>query len=169
MKTTGNVILLCGKIAAGKTFYAECLAAETRAVILSCDEIMLTLFPLPEGAGDLHDIYAARVQEYLFRKSLDILAAGCDVILDWGFWQKSARDHARAFYRNNGIAAELHYIDVSDEQWETNIRKRNQAVEEGRCSAYFVDEGLRNKLNARFEVPSADEVDVWYRNTETQS
>ena len=160
------VILICGKIAAGKTFYAKRLASEIRAVILSCDELMLTLFPLPDGAGDLHDLYAARVQDYFFEKSLDLLAAGCSVILDWGFWQKSSRDRARTFYRNHGITSKLHYIDVSDEQWEANIRKRNRAVEEGHCRAYIVDEGLRNKLNARFELPSPDEADVWYKNTE---
>ncbi len=164
MKNAPKVILLCGKIAAGKTFYARRLASETCAVILSCDELMLTLFPLPAGAGELHDLYAGRVQKYLFRKSLDLLASGCSVILDWGFWTKTSRDEARAFFRDCGIPCELHYIDVSDEQWEANIRRRNRAVEEGRESAYFMDEGLRNKLAERFVPPESDETDVRYFN-----
>ena len=164
MNSSPKIILLCGKIAAGKTCYARRLASETAAVILSCDELMLTLFPLPEGAGELHDLYAARVQDYLFRKALDLAAAGCSVILDWGFWTKASRENARTFFRSHTLPCELHYIEVTDEQWESNIHQRNRAVEEGRESAYFIDKGLRNKLNERFVPPDMDEIDVLHLN-----
>ena len=168
MKTNAKVILLCGKIAAGKTFYANRLRTESGrpTVILSCDEIMLAVFP--DGTGEMHDTYSLRVREYLFRKSPEILETGCDVILDWGFWRKSDRDAARSFYRERGIPVELHVVDTPDELWKKNIGRRNRAVAEGTVSAYFVDEGLLNKLNGLFEPPCADEVDVWYKNTEIQ-
>jgi hypothetical protein len=40
-------------------------------------------------------IVFASVKEYLYQKSLEIIAGGMDVILDWGFWTKEEHDGAR--------------------------------------------------------------------------
>ena len=77
-----KVILVCGRICCGKTTYAHQLRLKEKAVVLSCDEIMLSL--LDERLGESHDVYAARTREYLLRKSLEILQTGIPVILDWG-------------------------------------------------------------------------------------
>ena len=53
-----KVIMTCGKICCGKSTYARRLQAAGNAVILSIDEITLSLFP--EGAGEMHDTYARR-------------------------------------------------------------------------------------------------------------
>ncbi|MBR6753369.1 MAG: ATP-binding protein [Clostridia bacterium] len=157
-----KVILLCGKICSGKSTYAEKIIQKERAVLLSCDELMLMIFdPL---LGDRHDIISERVQKYLYQKSLDVIAAGANVLLDWGYWQKHRRDAARAFYREKGIPCEFHYIDISDADWQKNIAERNRAIEEGRSDAYFIDEGLAAKFESLFEKPARDEMDVWYLN-----
>ena len=44
------------------------------------------------------------------------------------------------------------------------IEHRNEAVRLGLASAYIVDEGLLAKLEARFQEPERDEIDVWYEN-----
>ena len=63
-----KVILLCGKICSGKSTYAEKIIQKEKAVLLSCDELMLAIFdPL---LGDKHDIISDRVQKYLYQKSL---------------------------------------------------------------------------------------------------
>lgn len=161
---SNKVILLCGKIASGKSYYARHLAKTLPAVNLSCDDLMLTLFG--GDAGERHDLLASRAQTYLFHLSLELLAAGQDVILDWGFWTKQHRDAARTFYERNGISTELHYIDIDDTLWRAQIRQRNAAVTDGSVQAYFVDEGLLAKLESRFEIPDAAEVDVYHRRTE---
>ena len=51
-----KVILLCGKLCCGKTTYAEHLRAQNKAVLLSIDEVMLTIFG--QYTGDRHDEYA---------------------------------------------------------------------------------------------------------------
>ena len=56
-----KVIMTCGRICCGKTTYAQKLREERNAVILSIDEITLTLFP--EGAGEMHDTYALRAEQ----------------------------------------------------------------------------------------------------------
>lgn len=154
-----KVILICGKICSGKSTYAQSLRRQQCAVLLSVDEIMLSLFG--QHVGDMHDAYAARTREYLFNKSLEILETGVPVILDWGFWNQEDRMFARQFYQSHRIPCEFHYIDVSDETWHTRLRKRNQDILDGKTRAYYVDENLSAKVDALFQVPGRDEIDVW--------
>ena len=157
-----KVILICGKICSGKSWYAERLRRERNAVVLSHDELMLAVFdPL---LGDRHDEIAGRATEYLFGLAMQLVRAGVNVILDWGFWTREKRREAREFYESRGIPCEFHYLDTPDEVWEKNIKTRNQAVLQGKTDAYYVDEGLRRKLEAAFEIPEPQEIDVWYKN-----
>lgn len=158
---SSKVILICGKICCGKSTYAEKLRLENKAVVLSVDEIMLSIFG--QHCGDKHDEYAEKTQKYLFHKSLELVENGIDVILDWGFWQKEKRDAAKEFYRLRDIECELHYIDIGDETWKARLDKRNHAVLTGETNAYFVDENLAAKFEARFEMPEKNEVDVWVK------
>lgn len=156
-----KVILICGKICVGKSTYAEKLRAENKAVLLSVDEIMLAVFG--QYAGEKHDEYVRNVQRYIFDKSLEILGAGADVLLDCGFWTKGHRDYSKEFYRQRGIPCELHLIDISGEEWQRRIEKRNAAISAGRTDAYFVDENLLEKAEKGYETPAPDEVDVWVK------
>ena len=105
-----KVIMTCGKICCGKTTYARRLEEELGAVILSIDEVMLALFP--DGAGEMHDAYALRTEQYLLSLSLKILESGTDVILDWGLWTRAQRDRLREFYRANHFQSEIHYLRI---------------------------------------------------------
>lgn len=154
-----KVILICGKICCGKTTYSEQIRKEENAVILSVDEIMLSIFG--QHAGEKHDEYANNTQKYLFDKSIEFVNAGVNVILDWGFWTKVNRNKAKEFYSAQGIATEMHYIDICDETWKQRLAYRNAKVEAGETEAYFVDENLANKFAAIFETPNEDEIDVW--------
>ena len=154
-----KVIMTCARICSGKTTYANRLRKELGAVVLSVDEITLALFG--QDAGEMHDTYVERAEKYLYEKSLDILEIGVDVILDWGFWQKSERQHAREFYASHGIKCEFHYIDLTDDEWNKRLHKRNAAVLAGETSAYYVDEGLAAKFGGMFEKPARDEIEVW--------
>lgn len=154
-----KVIAVCGKICSGKSTYAEAIRLENQAVILSVDEIMLSLFG--QDAGEMHDIYAERIQRFLLGKSVDLIETGVSVILDWGFWTREKRNAVKAFYRERNILCELHYIDVSDGILKMRIEQRNAAVLAGKNDAYFVDDGLAEKCSELFEVPTSDEIDLW--------
>lgn len=69
-----KVILICGKICCGKTTYSEQIREKENAVILSVDEIMLSIFG--QHAGEKHDEYANNTQKYLFDKSIEFVNAG---------------------------------------------------------------------------------------------
>lgn len=150
-----RAIMTCGKLCSGKSTYARKLRKERNAVMLSIDELMLALFP--EGAGVDHDAYVRRTERYLLDLSLQILQSGRDVILDWGLWTKAQRGRVRAFYTEHGIDSEIHYLHVSDEEWQRRIRKRNS---ERGSSDYYVDEGLLKKFESIFEEPGREETDL---------
>ena len=154
------VIAICGKIASGKSFYARRLSRERNAVVLSCDELVLSV--MGSALGDRHDEITRRVRDYLLAKSTELVGCGCNVILDWGFWGRNDREQTSDYFRRRGIACEWHYIDVSDEDWRENIARRNEKVLAGQSADYYVDEGLLKKLASCFELPDRDEMDVWY-------
>ena len=157
-----KAMLICGRIACGKTVYAQKLCKEHRAVNLSCDELMLKVFG--DTLGLKFDEVSGRCKRYLYNKTLELLDAGTNVVLDWGFWSATERRYARRLIEEGGHVCEMHYISVSDEVWRKNIAIRNQWVAEGKCGAYPVDEGLLEKLQRGFHEPAAEEIDVFYDN-----
>lgn len=153
-----KVIMTCGRICCGKSTYARKLQENRNAVVLSIDDITLTLFP--EGAGEMHDTYVLRAEQYLLSLSLQILENGVDVILDWGLWTRAQRDRLRAFYTGHGVENEIHYLRLSPEEWERRIRKRNAEQNKEEPQSYYVDEGLLRKVDSLFEEPSDTETDL---------
>ena len=157
-----NVILICGKICSGKSYYARQLAAERKARILSVDEEMLKINPTGLF-GDKHEEVAAEVKAQLLAQCVELTKNGVQVILDWGYWKRQDRRDAEAFCETNGLPYEWHYVDVSDAQWRRNIDKRNQAVLKGEeKGSFFVDDELLEKLQRNFETPDQSEMTGWF-------
>ena len=156
-----RVIAICGKICSGKSYYSNQIKNKEKAVILSCDEITNMLFD--NNLGENHDAISKRIKEYLLLKATQIVNAGTNVILDWGFWSKSERIFIKQYYISKGIACEWHYININDESWHKNIDERNKKVEQGNGNGdFYLDEGLMKKLLCMWEEPSKDEIDIWH-------
>ena len=153
-----KVYMMCGRICSGKSTYAKMLRDKYKAVILSVDEITLALFG--NDAGEKHDYYVEKTEEYMYAKSLEIIDSGINVVLDWGFWTARERAFARAFYSSRGIGNEIHYIDIDEAEWNRRLEKRNRDVLEHRTNAYYIDEGLAEKFRNIFEIPDKEEIDV---------
>lgn len=154
-----KVFLICGKICSGKSTYAKELAETHNAVILSVDEIMLSIFE--HGAGEQHDLYVKRLQKYLYQKALEFVLLGIDVILDFGFWTEQERTYARNFFHTKNITFEFHYLNISNAEWQRRLMKRNAETSGKNKQAYFVDGGLKKKCEDLFEQPQKDEIHVW--------
>ena len=154
-----KVVMVCGRICSGKSTYSEKLRTEYNAVLLSVDEIMLTVFG--QNTGEKHDEYVRKVKEYLLKKIPELISVGVSVILDWGFWTRQERDFTKNFCKMRGIACELHYIDISDEVWKHRIKKRNETESGGKSEFYFIDKELIEKFNSVFEIPDKSEIDVF--------
>lgn len=151
-----KVLIMCGKICSGKSTYAEKLKLENKAVILSVDELTLALFE--NQAGEKLDFYVEKLKEYFLKKSLDIVEAGADVILDWGFWTKKERDYAREFYDSRNIRYQFYYMNVGIDEWKKRILKRNKEIKREQLEAYPIDKGLLSKVEKMFEEPDRKEL-----------
>lgn len=155
-----KVILLCGRIAAGKSHYAEQLK-EKGAVVLSCDHVMLTLF---DGClGEKHDEIVLATQRYFCSIAPQIFRLGADVVLDYGHWSRALRDEMRALCTGAGLPVELHYLTTDEETRKARLKRRNaeNATKPGR--QYIIDEALLERLDGKFEPPEAWEIDRWIR------
>lgn len=150
-----KVFMICGQICSGKSTYSEKLKNEINAVVLSSDEIMLSLFD--EQLGDKHEDVAKKCQAYLYDLAQKIVNANTNVILDWSSWSKEGRKKIIEFFKSKNIEVEMHYIKVDEEIWNAQIEKRNLLVQDGKIKCYYVDANLKEKSRNLFEEPDTDE------------
>ena len=159
-----KIMLVCGKICSGKSYYARDLKEKENAVILSTDEATYDL--INNEQGDFYDVFSERVNCYLRKKAVEIVKAGATVILDWGFWTCKERKEISEFFKSHHVPYEWHYIDVTTARWQMQIKERNRRIEEGNGgSDFYLDEGLMSKLLSMFEEPTKNEMDVWHTNS----
>lgn len=136
---------------------------QENAVILSIDEVTYDL--IDNEQGEFYDAFAERVNKYLMKKAVEIVKAGCNVILDWGFWTKAARQETTKYFNQFGIDVEWHYVDIERSRWERLIEERNNKIKnENGGSDFYVDKGLLNKMLSKFEEPTREEMNVWIEN-----
>ena len=156
-----KAVVLCGKIASGKTVYAKKLAEQLDAVTLSVDDVVLSLFDECLGAKTAEIETKAIV--YLLGLSLDILAKDISVVLDFGHGRKSDRVRILDFYCEHNIPCELHYLDVADDVRRNRLHHRNklyQSINDGR-RRYIISDDMLKKFDAAFEIPDENEIDVF--------
>lgn len=123
-KDKSKVIFVCGTICSDKTTYSERLKEERNAVIMSCDEIMANIFD--KQLGDKHEEVLSKVQNYIYKKSLEIVKAGTNVIIDSGLWTRKDRLDAKKFFNEQGIETELHYIEEPDKKEINTLVENNK-------------------------------------------
>lgn len=156
----GKVIIVCGKICSGKSYYSKSIKDFFNAVIISPDEATYEL--INNEQGEFYNVFSERLNKYLTKKVGEIAQAGANVIFERGLWSKEDRKNIREYYKNKGIECEIHYVCVDDETWKQNIIERNNRIDEGKGgSDFYLDEGLLKKLESKWEEPSREEIDVW--------
>lgn len=158
----GKVILVCGKICSGKSYYSRKLKDKLNAVIISPDEATYEL--INNEQGEFYDVFSKRLNKYLTRKAGEIAKAGANVIFERGLWSSKERKTIREYYKENGVECEIHYVYVDDLTWKQNIEERNKRVLDGNGgSDFYLDDGLMKKLESKWEEPTENEYDVIYR------
>lgn len=119
---------MCGKIAAGKTTEAEKIA-QKGAVLLSCDELMLTVFTGCLGAK--HAEAERRCLRYLFKMARKLDEKGVDSVIDAGFWTREERAEAESFFKASRIAFEWKKIEAPEEIRKERIKARYEQSQNG--------------------------------------
>ena len=158
----GKVVLVCGKICSGKSYYSKQLRASLNAVIITPDEATYEL--INNEQGEFYNVFSERLNKYLEKKVGEIAQAGANVIFERGLWSSKDRKEIRKYYNNMGVDCEIHYVYVEDETWKQNIQERNQRILDGNGgSDFYLDEGLMKKLESKWEEPTEEEYDVIYK------
>lgn len=143
-----KIIALCGKVASGKTTYAQSIP---NAIILSPDALMLGLF---DGClGDKHDETLARISRYFFELSLDIIATGSDAVLDFGFWTEETRRAFYSFCMHHKAPHELLLMKIPDNIRRERLALRNAELAVASGRQFIIDEDLLEFLDSKFCEP----------------
>lgn len=158
----GKVVVVCGKICSGKSYYSRKIKDSLNAVIISPDEATYEL--INNEQGEFYNVFSKRLNNYLTKKVGEIVKAGANVIFERGLWTSKNRKDIRDYYNNIGVPCEIHYVCVDDDTWKKNIDERNQRILSGNGeSDFYLDEGLMKKLESLWEEPTSDEYDVIYK------
>lgn len=143
--------LVCGFLGVGKTTFATALAARTSAVRLSVDELYLRLF----ADGPTYELDQAALDRLLAVLNdlwPQIVAAGTDVVLDFGFWRRALRDDVRARAAAEGANVTLHWLQCPDTVAVERCLARN-----GQRDAFLISREGYYELQRYFEAPADDE------------
>ena len=157
-----KVILICGKICSGKSYYSNMIKDKYNAVIISPDEATYEL--INNEQGEFYNIFSKRLNKYLTKKVGEIVKSGANVIFERGLWTKEDRINTKKYFQDKNIECEIHYVSVDNETWKKNINERNKRIEEGNGgSDFYLDEGLMRKLESMWEEPTEEEYDILYK------
>src|SRR5258708_21708143 len=148
-----TLYLLCGKIAAGKSTLARCLAARPATLLISEDHWTSNLF-----SGDLRTIddyarYSARLRAAMGPHIVDILQQGLSIVLDFPANTVSNRNWMRSLITRANVAHELHLLDVPDTICKQRLRERNAGGEH----PFQVNEAEYDLFTSYFVPPGPDE------------
>lgn len=135
---------MVGLPGSGKTTEAIKLEHQYNALRLTPDEWQYFLF-CHDVADPEHDERHTKVEELMWEIAVEVLKAGVDVILDFGFWTRSERDEFRRKAHSFGATSKIHYMDIpNDVIWE-RLSVRNRSAGE---NAVFMW-GKKNSTNGQ--------------------
>lgn len=137
-----------GFLGAGKTTYSKTLADETAAVRLNADEYCEENFSESELA-DWDRCFSASI-DALWLKAEEELKTGNSVVLDFGFWDRTSRDHARAQAERLDVPLVHVFVTAPDEVLKARIARRSGPVAEDNLRKF-------EDLKRYFEPPHEDE------------
>jgi predicted kinase len=145
---------MVGLPGAGKTTLAKQLEQEQRALRLSPDEWIATLY-----GKDLTDTYLDRtrspIESVQWQVAARALTLGLDVILDFGFWSKQERDDFRDRAAALGARSEIRFLDVPFQEIASRIAARNANLPE---HAFLVTDANLQLWANWFEPPTREEL-----------
>ena len=146
-----TLFLTVGLPGTGKTTAARRIEAEQGALRLTKDEWMKALYGAdnPTAASDV-------IEGRLIQIGLRALAAGIDVVIDFGLWSRDERSALRQAAADVGAAVVMvSFALTPDEQRRRLERRWAEAPHE----TWPISERELDEWEAAMEVPSAAELD----------
>ncbi|MFI0965859.1 AAA family ATPase [Streptomyces sp. NPDC021080] len=160
-----TVVLMCGLPGAGKTTYALDLVRRGY-VRLSIDEVVWQRLGRRDAGLVLEAEAFDRLKEEVRREQrqelVELMRAGRDVVVDYSFWSRAARDDYKSLIENCGHHWELIHLKADRTILERRLEARNR---EAGANSVTVDETLFNRYLAVFEEPDGEGEQVFIQSS----
>lgn len=150
--------IMQGFLGAGKSTYSRKLAQDIGAIRMNADEWVDEHFSADEQKNNWDQCFSTAI-DTLWQRAEQSLKTGQDVILDFGFWNRESRDHARGKAAEWGVAIKHYYIHAPDEILLERIKKRSGPISAKNYENFHT-------YKQYFEEPSEDEQVVFIHNYE---
>lgn len=150
----GTLVLLCGKMAAGKSTLAAKLEQELSGVLISEDDWLAGFYPTEINTFDDYLNYSVRIKPTVKRHVQRLLALGVPVIMDFPANTRGQRAWLRSISAEQGYPHRLIYLQASDDLCLKRLAQRRQSHPE---RARFDTAEVFSQVTAYFEPPDASE------------
>lgn len=147
---------MCGLPGAGKTTYAMELVRRGYARLSIDEAVWQRLGQRDAGLvleAEAFDQLKEEVRRQQRQELVELMLAGRDVVVDYSFWSRAARDDYKALVESHGGRWELVHLKADRTTLERRLAVRNG--EEG-ANSVTVDEKLFNRYVANFEEPNGE-------------
>jgi predicted kinase len=145
-----RLLLMVGLPGAGKTTRAKELAAAHRALRLTPDEWMISLFGDSTADGK-RDVLEGR----LIAVALQALRLGTNVVLDFGLWSRDERSALRWLATSAGAFCQVIYLPVDKDVQRARIAHRQATAP---LTTFPMTEADIDKWRKQFQAPDAAEL-----------
>jgi predicted kinase len=143
---------MCGVAGSGKTTYAKQLE-ERGYVRLSIDEEMWKRFE-PLGVdhdASMYDQRSTAIEADLRRRLTELVHSGRDVVVDFSFWERAARDRYKRLVVEAGGRWELIYLKVSRARLRERLAARSERFDAN--APFPITDAVLERFIAGFQEP----------------
>ena len=150
----GTLILLSGKMGAGKSTKSKQVAFDRNAVLISEDEWLSILYSDQIKTFDDYIHYSSIIKPLVKSHVVNILRTGVDVVMDFPANTTKQRSWFKGIIEEGNALHELIYLKVTDEICLERIEKRR--IEQPKRAMYDTEE-MFNKVTEYFQEPNSSE------------
>lgn len=153
MTNQATLYLLCGKVASGKSTFANALAAEPGVILLQEDFWLAGLFA--DELDTLADYVrcSRRLRQTMTPHINTLLQQGLSVVLDFQANTVESRQWMMDLIKTAGCEHQFHYFDVPDEICKARLNLRNASGKH----EFSVSADEFDRISRHFQPPSEDE------------